>query len=207
MPNEEPNEKIIFKELGPLQQKALFYLAENPNNFKQTILKGIQHPLDQHSALKNAVNALDTQGYIKSKEARTQKKVKTKKYYCTELGVFYALTRNPNPNILKILDSYKQQIDLCKQLRALYIVWGKDQFAMFLKDIHELLPIIQNNRLLEATPYLLIKIKQRNQNIDPKIIKKNAKAAFKQYPELRQMLTEGKQTFKDMVKNLDEMLE
>ena len=38
------NDDILFKELGSLQEKVLFFLAENPENHKQGIQQGINHP-------------------------------------------------------------------------------------------------------------------------------------------------------------------
>ena len=45
MSRKESNDEIIFKESGSLQEKVLFFLAENPDNHKQSIQHGIEHPV------------------------------------------------------------------------------------------------------------------------------------------------------------------
>ena len=161
MSSKEPLKKIsgneiIFKELGSLQEKVLFFLAENPENHKQAIQQGIQYPSEQYGSVLKAVDTLEKSDYIKSKEIKSQKNVKIKIYNCTELGVFYALTRNSDANILKILDTHKDKIEFCKQFRAIYDVWGHDHFAMFVKDMSEFLPMVQKNGVEQASPYLMM---------------------------------------------------
>jgi len=55
---------IIFKELGSLQEKVLFFLAENPENHKQGIQQGINHPAEQYGSVSKAVDALKNMGLI-----------------------------------------------------------------------------------------------------------------------------------------------
>ena len=193
------SDDIIFKELGSLQEKVLFYLAENPENHKQGILQGIAHPAEQYGSIVKAVDALEKFGYIKSKEATSQKNVKIKIYYCTESGVFYALTKNQSADVLKILDAYKSTVQFCSSFRQLYSAWGQEHFIMFLRDIGYVLPIIQKNGMDVAMPVLLMKILEQMKSIDQKTRKKNAKEAMKLFPESKTWLKEWK-------KNLDELL-
>ena len=79
----EVKDDIIFKELGSLQEKALFFLAENPENHKQEIQQGISHPTDQYASIKNAVDMLEKFGYLESKKIASQKNVQIKIYHCT----------------------------------------------------------------------------------------------------------------------------
>jgi DNA-binding PadR family transcriptional regulator len=200
----ESNEKIsgnevIFKELGSLQEKVLFFLAENPEKHKQAIQQGIQHPSEQYGSVLKAVDTLEKLEFIKSKEIKSQKNVQIKIYNCTELGVFYALTRNSDANFLKILDAYKSQIEFCQQFQELYKAWGHDHFASFLKNMRDFLPMVQKNGIEEAMPYLLMKMVNLMQSLDPKTRKKNAKEAMKQFPHTKQML-------KDIRKNINELL-
>jgi DNA-binding PadR family transcriptional regulator len=204
MPPKESNEKIsgnevIFKELGSLQEKVLFFLAENPENHKQAIQQGIQHPSEQYGSVLKAVDTLEKLEFLESKEIKSQKNVQIKIYNCTELGVFYALTRNSDANILKVLDAYKSRIEFCKSFQALYDVWGHDHFAMFLRDMGEFLPMVQKNGVELAMPYLFLKIAKQMQSLDPKTKKKNVKEALKQYPQTKQML-------KEIQKNINELL-
>ena len=189
---------IIFKELGSLQEKVLFYLAQNPENCKQAIQQGIQHPSDQYGSISKAVDTLEKLGYIKSKEGISQKKVKIKLFYCTESGVFYALTHSSD-NILEVLDAYKSRVDFCKSFRQLYDVWGQDHFVMYVKDIGKFLPIVQKDGIEVAMPYLLMLILEEMKKIDPIARKRNAKEAMKLFPESKTMLKEWK-------KNLDELV-
>jgi hypothetical protein len=190
---------IIFKELGTLQEKVVFFLAENPENHKQAIQKGIGHPPDQYASVQKAVANLEKSGYIQSKEVLSQKKVTIKSYSCTELGVFYALSRNPNPNITRIFDSYETKVDLCKQLRPLYEVWGQEQFFILLKNVGEILPIVKNHGVEYAAPYLIMKSYEQMKSLDKKTKERNVKETLKQFPETKAML-------KEMHKNLDDIL-
>jgi hypothetical protein len=199
MPDKESNDENIFKELGSLQEKVLFYLAENPENHKQAIQKGIQHPAEQYGSVLKAVDTLEKLGFIESKKMPSQKNVQIKIYSCTDLGVFYTFAKNPSPNIPKILDAYKSRVDFCKPFQGLYDVWGHDHFVMFLKDIGEFLPMVHKNGVEQAAPYLLMKIAKQMQNIDPETRKKNVKEAMKQFPHTKQML-------KEMQKNINELL-
>jgi DNA-binding PadR family transcriptional regulator len=200
MTNKEPNEENSFKELGSLQEKVLFFLAENPQNHKQAIQQGIKHPAEQYGSILKAVDALEKLGFAESKKTPSQKKVQIKIYSCTDSGVFYALAKNPCSNIPKILDAYKLKFEFCKSFRQLYDVWGHDYFAMYIRDAVELLPIVQKNGFGQALPYLLMKAIEEMKNIDPKIRKKNAREALKLFPETKQML-------KEWQKNINELIE
>jgi DNA-binding PadR family transcriptional regulator len=193
------SDDIIFKELGSLQEKVLFYLAENPDNHKQGIQQGIAHPTDQYGSISKAVDALEKFGYIESKEGISQKKVPIKLYHCTESGVFCALTKNQSANVLRILDSYKLRVKFCDSFRQLYDAWGHEHFIMYLRDIGYALPIIQKNGIEAAMPILLMKILEEMKKIDKKTRTKNAKAALGLFPESKKWLTEWKN-------NLDELI-
>ena len=188
---------MIFKELGCLQEKVLFYLAQNPGKHKQAIQQGIQHPSDQYGSIYNAVDTLEKLGFIESTEGISQKKVKIRIYSCTDSGVFYALTHS-TPNIVKVLDAYKSKVEFCNSFRQLYDVWGQDHFSTYLKDVGKFLPIVQRDGTEVAMPYLLMLLLQEMKNIDPKDRKRNAKEALKVFPESKIWLKEWK-------KNLDEL--
>jgi len=199
MPMEFKGSKdIIFKELGSLQEKALFFLAQNPENHKQAIQQGINHPADQYGSISKAVDMLEKLGFIESKEGLSQKNVKIKIYSCTESGVFYALTHSAD-NVVKVLDAYKSRVEFCKGFRQLYDVWGEEHFLTYLKDVGKFLPIVQRDGAEVAMPYLLMLIFQEMKKIDPKNRKKNAKVAMKLFPESKTWLKEWK-------KNLDELV-
>ena len=205
-PKKEPKKEIVFKELvGSLQKEALFYLAENPDNCKQAILKGIQHPLDQRSAVKNAVNALEKQGYIKSKKALSQKQVKINKYYCNELGVFYALTRNPKPDIPKILDAYKNQIEFCKSFQGIYNIMGHDPFADFLKNIREILPMIQKDGFNPTNQFIMyMKMTEIMKNLNQETRQKYIEEALRQFPQSKKLVAQYQNTINEMARALNQ---
>lgn len=200
MPSTDLNpDDIAFKELGSLQEKVVFFLAENPHNHKQAIQKGIEHPSEQYGSVLKAVDAVEKLGYIESKKALSQKKVEIKEYRCTELGVFYSLARNRHADIAKILDSYGDQVEFCKPFRALYNTWGNEHFALFLRNLGEFLPMVQRNGVEQAVPYVLMKMVQLAQTVDPKTRRKNVKETLKQFPKTKKMLQEWR-------KNIDEVL-
>jgi len=64
----------LAKELGRLQEKILFYIAEKPGQHKQAIQKSM--PSKQYGSILNSVNALEKSGYIQSEEERSLKNVK-----------------------------------------------------------------------------------------------------------------------------------
>lgn len=189
----------IFKELGSLQQKALFFLAENPDKHKQAIQQSINHPSDQYGSISNAVDSIEQSGYINSKLAKSQKNVEIKLFRCTDLGVLYALTRNPLCDIPRVLDSYKDEFEFCKQFRALYNVWGHEQMAQFLKDTGEFLPMVYTKGIEYATPYFLMKFARQMQTLDPKIKTRNVKEAIAQFPKTKQMLKEMQKDINDLL--------
>ncbi len=108
----------------------------------------------------------------------------------------HSSARNPTGDISRIFRVNEEQVEFCKQFKALYEVWGRDHFVMFLKDLGEFLPMVHNKGIDYATPYLLMKIAQQMQSIDQKTRTKNVKAAMKEFPETKKM-------FKEMKKNLD----
>jgi len=198
MPNKTTKD-IIFKELGSLQEKALFFLAENPENHKQGIQQGINHPAEQYGSVSKAVDALEAFGFVEANEALSQKNVRIKTYSCTESGLFYALTRNPSANATKIFEAYESKIDWCKQLKQLYTVWGHDHFMAYFKDVGDVLPVIQKGGFTEALPILFFRAVKLTHSIDKKTGKRNVKEALKLFPEQKEMLKEWR-------KNIDEVL-
>ena len=100
---------------------------------------------------------------------------------------------------MKILDSNKEQVEFCKQFRALYDVWGQEQMAMFLRDLGEFLPMVHTKGIEYAAPYLLMKFARQLQTLDPKTKKKNVKAAISQFPKTKGMLKEMQNNIKELL--------
>jgi len=189
----------IFKELGSLQQKALYFLAENPDNHKQAIQKGINHPADQYGSVSKAVDSLEELGFVCSTLTRSQKNNPIKLFRCTDEGVLYALARNPLRDIPKVLDSYKEYVGFCGQFRALYDVWGPEHMAVFLNDLGEFLPMVHSKGIDYAAPYLLMTFAKQQQTLDRKTKKNNVKEAIKQFPKTKQMLKEMQDNINDLL--------
>lgn len=99
----------LLKELGSLQVKILKYLAENPKQHKQNIQNGIGHPSSQYGSISKAVDSLEKMGYIESEKGLSKKQVEISLYSCTEVGAWYALSKIPNIETLKVLDNYKEK--------------------------------------------------------------------------------------------------
>ena len=193
------NDDILFKELGSLQEKVLFFLAENPENHKQGIQQGINHPAEQYGSVSKAVDALEKFGFVAAIEGVSQKNLKIKIYSCTESGVFYALTRNPSAKPVEIFEANKDKVSWCKSLRQLYDVWGHDHFMAYFRDVGDILPIIQKKGVAEAMPYMFFKAVKLTHSIDKKTRNRNVKEALKLFPENKEMLKEWR-------KNIDEVL-
>jgi DNA-binding PadR family transcriptional regulator len=192
-------DNIVFKELGSLQEKTLFFLAENPENHKQGIQQGINHPAEQYGSVSKAVDALEKFGFIAAIEGVSQKNQIIKIYSCTESGVFYVLTRNSSAKPVEILEAYKTKVSWCKSLRQLYDVWGHDHFMAYFRDVGDILPIIQKKGVAEAMPYMFFKAVKLTHSIDKKRRNRNVKEALKLFPENKEMLKEWR-------KNIDEVL-
>ena len=193
------NDDILFKELGSLQEKVLFFLAENPENHKQGIQQGINHPAEQYGSVSKAVDALEKFGFVAAIEGVSQKNLKIKIYSCTESGVFYALTRNPSAKPVEIFEANKDKVSWCKSLRQLYDVWGHDHFMAYFRDVGDILPIIQKKGVAEAMPYMFFKAVKLTHSIDKKTRNRNVKEALKLFPENKEMLKEWR-------KNINEVL-
>ena len=182
-----------------MQEKVLFFLAENPENHKQGIQQGINHPAEQYGSVSKAVDALEKFGFVAAIEGVSQKNLKIKIYSCTESGVFYALTRNPSAKPVEIFEANKDKVSWCKSLRQLYDVWGHDHFMAYFRDVGDVLPIIQNKGVAEAMPYMFFKAVKLTHSIDKKTRNKNVKEALKLFPENKEMLKEWR-------KNINEVL-
>jgi hypothetical protein len=189
-----------LKELGSLQQKIVFYIAENPESHKQEIQQGINHPAEQYGSIVKGVKVLEKLKYIQSDEGISQKNVKIKLYSCTNLGVFYSLAKNNIADIKKILRSNKNRVKFCEPLMEFYELIGHDYFSIYFKDAADVLPIVQREGFEAALPYLLMKAIKNEQIIDPEIRDKNAKIALKVSPETRVI-------FDDLRKKLNEILD
>lgn len=200
MSKNQDNDISYFKELGSLQEKVLFYLAENPNKNAQEIQNGIEYPSEQYGNVNKAVKALEKLKFAKSKEGKSQKGVDIKLYSCTENGIFYTLARNPKSDIKKIVGNYKQDYQFFTPFLDLYSVWGKERITKFFENSFEFVLIMKKEGQEKALSFLLMKILDEAQDLDQKTRKRIAREILKRFPKTRQIMREMKKT-------LDEILE
>lgn len=198
MKKEEIN-SINFKELGKLQEKVLFYLAENPDKHKEAIQKGINYPKEQYSSIYNAVNALKQMRYLESRKAFSLKKVRIELYSCTDLGLIYAIGKNPDANIKEILDLGKQKYDSFKGFNCVYNELGKDEISKFFRILVDFLPEIHKGGLESALMTVFLSALSQNKGIDEKTRLKNAKIWMKCFPDQKSIMKKWQKNIKEIL--------
>lgn len=199
MPQKKSSNNESMKELGSLQKKILFFLSENPNNNTQAIQRGIEYPDAQYPNILKDVKTLKKSKLVKSRKGKSMKNVSIDIYSCTEEGAFYALARNPNVNVLDVLDAYKDQYNLYKSFRALYDVFGRGRFVRFIRIVNEFLPMVQKDGLQKALPFLFMKFTTEAKDEDPIERKRFAREMMKLFPQT-------KQTMKEWAKSMNEVV-
>ncbi|MEM3602781.1 MAG: hypothetical protein QXN87_08945 [Candidatus Bathyarchaeia archaeon] len=137
----------VLKDLGDLQRKIIFYLAENPKQHKESIMKSLEHKY--YGSVLNAVKRLEKTKYLVSVRAKSKKNLKIKLYSCSEKGVFYALVKNEKTDVLKILENYKDY-GVVKRLREICEMLGEEVFVKLIKLIQPFLPLVETMGAEEA---------------------------------------------------------
>ena len=122
-----------------------------------------------------------------------------KLYSCSDEGIFYVLTKNPNANFLDIFEVYENQSVIVKNLKTLYGLWGQEIFAGFLRNLSEFLPMILKDGVEAAMPYMVLKVYAEIHNQDYSKRKKFAAQTMNEFPEVKKFMKEWK-------KNLDELV-
>jgi DNA-binding PadR family transcriptional regulator len=149
----------VLKDLGTLQKKILYFLAENPRHHKQSIQReiGKQQPIKKvyYGSVLNAVKKLEETGYLESEKVTSEKNREIKLFSCTDKGAFYALTMNPKADFMKILEHHKDKYPIIKFLREEYDKWGHKNFLRFLEYEMKFLPMVERDGLEEAFPYII----------------------------------------------------
>jgi DNA-binding PadR family transcriptional regulator len=194
MSKKESIDEFCFKELGSLQEKILFHLAENPDKNAQEIQKDIDYPSSQYGNVNTTVKGLEKLGYIKSKGGKSKKNLEIKLYSCTENGVFYALAKNPKANIKSIITTYENEYPVFVPFLELYSVMGKERIAKFFENSLDLALIANKEGYDKAISSLLIKVLNEVRDLDKKTRKKFAKKTMKLFPKTHQMMIEWKKT-------------
>lgn len=186
----------LHRDLGSLQEKVLDYLAENPNQHKQSIQKAI--PSKQYGSILHAVNALEKAGYVESEDTLSEKNVPMKLYSCTDKGIQYALTKASEDSVLKILDAYKKKFSVNEFFLSEYKRLGHDRFFLFFKIMMKSLPILEKKDKDEAAQQMLFLAMKTQENLSPKEQKQMLKEITDQFPEAKKSAKEAK-------KRLDEL--
>lgn len=200
MSKNQDSDLSYFKELGSLQETVLFFLAENPNMHKQAIQKGIGYPPSQYGNVLKTVNTLEKQKFIKSKKGTSQKKVPIKIYSCTENGVFYALAKNPEGEIKRIVDNHKKDYPIFTPFLDLYSVWGRERTRRFFEHSFEFILIMKKEGQEKALSFLLMKMHIEGQDLDSKTRKKIAKDTLKLFPKTRKTMTEMREILDEILR-------
>ena len=190
---------LTLKDIGSLKEKILLFLAENPDKNTQALQKELGYPSTQYPNIMKAVKALEKLELVQSKTGKSMKNVQMKIYSCTEEGVFYVLTKNSNANVLKILDSYKDRINLAKSLRQLYDLWGPEVFIHFLKDMSTFLPLILKEGWDNALPYIVMKGYMGIQNFNSKKRRQIGAQTLKHFPQAKKFMEEWKKNINEIV--------
>jgi DNA-binding PadR family transcriptional regulator len=188
------------KNLGSLQEKVLFFLAENPDNHTQGIQKGIEHKSEQYGSVLKAVKTLQRLGYIESQKGTSKKKVTINLYSCTEKGVLYALTRNSSADFGRIFNAYKEKHPDLASLRSAYDTWGHDNFAMFIKDVGIFLPMIEKDGIEKSLPFMMLQTQRELRELGSEKRNRFMKDLIKHSPI-------AKKSVKELKKRINELLE
>jgi DNA-binding PadR family transcriptional regulator len=187
------------KNLGSLQEKVLFFLAENPDNHTQNIQKGIRHPSEQYGSVLKAVKSLERLGYVESQKGTSKKKVPIQIYSCTENGVLYALTRNPDADFEKIFNAYREKHPDLASLRSAYDTWGHDNFAIFIKDVGIFLPMIEKDGLQKSLPFMFLQTQKELRELGSEKRNKFLKDLIKHSPVARKSVKELKKLINELL--------
>lgn len=190
---------VNLKDIGSLKEKVLLFLGEHSKMNAQAIQKELGYPPDQYPNILKAVKVLEKLELVKSENGTSAKNVPMRLYSCSDEGIFYVLTKNPNANFLEIFKEYENQSVIVKNLKTLYGLWGQETFSGFLRNISEFLPMILKEGVEAAMPYMVLKVYAEIHNQDYGKRKKFAAQTMKEFPEVKKFMKEWK-------KNLDELL-
>jgi hypothetical protein len=115
------------------------------------------------------------------------------------MGVFYTLCKNPDADVVRVLDAYKSRSDVFNSFRSLYDVWGHDTFVRFFRNVSDFFPMMRKEGIESAVAFLLVKFATDAKALDLKTRRKNAKAALKQFPNTRQLMKEWADNIKELL--------
>lgn len=190
MTQEKPISYLDFKELGSLQQKIIFHLAESPNLNAQAIQKALDYPPSQYPNILKALKTLEKLDVVSSTTAKSKRNVPIRQYRCTLDGVIYALAKNPSADALNTLNAYQNLDKTINSFRKLYDIYGQEIFAKFVRYAYESLRMIHKDGLENAMPYMLMRVATQMRNVDQNTRNRIAKETLKEFPDSRKALKE-----------------
>jgi hypothetical protein len=198
---EKLKDKIFLnlKDLGSLKGKVLLFLAENPIKNAQETQKGLGYPPSQYPNILKAVKALEKLELVSSETATSKKNVPMKLYSCNENGLLYILAKNPNANLLKILDANKTRNEFARDFRKLYDLWGQESFIGFIRSMKQFLPLIAKEGIENAIPFIFMRGFVETRHIDSKRRKEIALKTMKEFPNVKQFMKEWKKAINELV--------
>jgi hypothetical protein len=190
---------LNLKDLGSLKNKILLLLAENPSMNTQAIQKELRYPQSQYPNIMKAVKSLQNLELVQSETTKSTKNVPMKLYSCNENGLLYVIAKNPNSNILKILDANKARVEFAKDFRKLYDLWGQESFVGFLRSMSQFLPMIAKDGVENSIPFMFMKSYIETRHIDTKKRKEIAKRTMQEFPNIKQFMKEWKKDINEIV--------
>jgi DNA-binding MarR family transcriptional regulator len=199
MSGKKPPTDLNLKRLGSLQEKTLFFIAENPENNAQAIQKELGYPSPQYPNILKAVKTLEKMGFVKSRKSKSMKKVPIKLYSCTETGVFYALSKNPRADMKKILENYKDQYEIYKPFYALSEKWGQEGLSRFFKNAGEFFLIMQKDGREKAIAFLLMRFQMESKDEAPEVRKKMVRETMEQFPNAKKTMEELREILNELL--------
>ena len=191
-------------ELGSRQEKVLLWVALNPKKHAKDIQSGIDYP--QYGNINIDVKKLTEYGYLNFVEEPSSEKRKriVRKYTCTENGVYYALTKSPDSNIIAILENH---IDAYPNLEFLYSEYkrmGEEEFILWLRNFLIFVPMLGKKTFQEIAGDMILfyanMFKQADREERVRIIKSatknfpNAKQAVKDIQDILREAEEGEES-------------
>lgn len=183
------------KTLGPIQEKMINYLAENPGKNRNEIRKKLGMPVNDYRTIFYATQALEKKEYLIKGEDNL--------IFLTEKGVLYALSKLPASKVIRILAQYTP---IYPKFQRYAILSDKIGEKLFLKLRKYLFTSVQlfdqdqdKNEIIHLGVTLASVFSKEFSEEDRDLIVKSILGA---YPEFRKPFEEYIGKFLDYTKNL-----
>jgi hypothetical protein len=191
-------------ELGSRQEKVLLWVAKNPKKHAKDIQLGINYP--QYGNINTDVKKLTDYGFLTFIEEPSSEKRKriVNKYSCTENGIYYALSKSSDSDIIKILETYRSIYPNLDFFYSEYERMGKEGFILWLRDFLIFVPMLGKNSAEEIISNMLLfyvnKFKESGRDERVRVIN----SAVKHFPSARKAVDELRSVLKEVDKGDEE---